>query len=69
MAQTPAELIHEALGELNLWLEIAEDQDALLSRNKTREEALQLANYFEGRYDAFCDVRCLINASANNEPK
>ena len=69
MERTPVGLIHEALGELNLWLEIAEDQDALLSRNKTREEALQLANYFEGRYDAFCDVRCLINARYQNEPK
>jgi len=33
------------------WLDIANDPKALEDRGKTREQAMYLANYFEGRHD------------------
>ena len=39
-----------------MWEEIASDPQAIKDRNITRESALRLANYFEGRADAFREV-------------
>lgn len=39
------------------WEQIADDPQALIDRGKTREEALCLANYFQGRRDALIEVR------------
>ncbi len=59
MAKTMQSLIHEAESKWQLWLEVAEDPQALEDRNKTKEEAVVLANFFEGRFDGLCDARDL----------
>ena len=54
--KTIKSLRDEADLKWDLWRDIADDNQALLDRGKTREEALMLANYFEGRWDALCDA-------------
>lgn len=49
----------EAFMKWQDWLEIANDPVALSDRKKTKDEALQLASYFEGRFDAFTDAMVL----------
>ena len=60
MAKTISSMIHEAEAKWGFWKDVAEDEQALADRNKTKEEALQLANYFEGLFDALCDARGLV---------
>lgn len=57
MPKTLSSLIDEARMKWDLWDEISKDEVALTDRGKTREEALMLVNYFEGRFDALCDAR------------
>lgn len=49
--KTLNEMMLEAQMKQAQWLEIADDPQALLDRNKSRCQALMLANYFEGKYD------------------
>lgn len=49
-------MIYEAENKKNQWTAKAEDPEALAAANKTRAEALSLATYFEGKYDALLDV-------------
>lgn len=49
-------LMNEAELKRQFWLEVADDPQALLDRNKTKAEAENLASYFEGRYDGLCDA-------------
>lgn len=62
--RTLESLIHEAQTKMDLWLDIANDPQALKDRVKTRNEALMLSNYFEGRLDALYDVRPLVKEKA-----
>lgn len=57
VGKTLDSMIFEAEEKMELWNEIAIDEQALVDRNKTREEAIVLANYFEGKFDSLCDVR------------
>ena len=59
MARTIQGLINEAELKMEMWREIALDPQALKDRDKTREEAVVLANFFEGRFDGLCDARNL----------
>lgn len=43
----------EASIKMVMWNDIAFDEKALKDRNKSKSEALILANYFEGKFDAF----------------
>ena len=54
--KTLRSMISEAESKRQLWLAISNDPDALKDRGKTKEEAVILANYFEGKYDGLCDV-------------
>ena len=54
--KTLQSLISEAEQKSDMWKQIADDPQALTDREKTREEALMLANYFEGRADGLCDA-------------
>jgi hypothetical protein len=54
--KTLMSLIHEADIKYELWLDISIDQQALKDRDKTKNDALMLVNYFEGRRDALRDV-------------
>ncbi len=49
-------LIAEAEQKSEMWKLIADDPQALTDREETREEALMLSNYFEGRADGLCDA-------------
>ena len=49
-------LINEAEIKRQFWLDVANDPQALKDRNKTKEDADVLANYFEGKYDGLCDA-------------
>ena len=60
MAKTIQSLMDEAEAKWGMWRDIAEDPQALDDRGKTREDAINLANYFEGRFDALCDARDLL---------
>jgi hypothetical protein len=55
--KTLKSLLHEAELKMQMWHEIAEDEQALEDRKKTKHEALYLANYFEGRVSAFTDAK------------
>ena len=57
--KTLQSLITEAVTKWDMWLEIADDPQALIDREKTRNEALMLANFFEGRFNALCDAKNL----------
>ena len=54
--KTLESLIHEAELKWNMWSEIAESKADLEDRNKTKEEAIVLANFFEGRFDGLFDA-------------
>lgn len=49
-------MIYEAETKKDQWLKKADDKEALAAAGKTRDEALALSNYFEGKYDAYLDV-------------
>ena len=55
-------LINEASLKQVLWSTM-DDKD-LEDRNKTREQAIRLQEYFEGRYDGLCDAKHLIAGEA-----
>ena len=59
MGKTIQSLINEAELKMELWRKIAIDPQALKDRDKTKEEAVVLANFFEGRFDGLCDARNL----------
>ena len=61
MSKTMQSLISEAEIKEKMWLEIADDNQALSDRLKSREQALQLANFFEGRRDGLCDALPFLN--------
>jgi len=56
MAKTIQSMIHDAETRMDMWTGIAHDKEALTDRDKTKEQALILANYFEGRRDGLCDA-------------
>ena len=56
MAKTIKSMIDEAEAKKHLWNDISLDKQALKDRDKTKEEAVVLANYFEGRADAFYEA-------------
>jgi len=62
MSKTIKSLLHEAELKWDMWREISDDPQALEDRMITREDAIILANYFEGRFDALCDARGLIES-------
>jgi hypothetical protein len=45
----------------SFWTKASNDSQLLLEKNKTREEALQLAKYFDGKYNGFLEVNRLVN--------
>ena len=57
MSKSIASMIFEAETKWDMWKEIAVDEVALKDRNKTEQEAKQLANYFEGQFDALILAR------------
>jgi len=59
MNKSLTSLISEASQKWRMWQNTAMDTIALRNRNKTKEEAIILASYFEGRFDALCDARSL----------
>lgn len=59
MPKTIASMIHDAELKQQLWTEVADDPQALTDRDKTREEALQLANYFEGKFEGLVEGKRL----------
>jgi len=56
MSKNIKSLIFESEEKRSFWEQIANDPKALKDREKTREEALMLANYFEGKADGFCEL-------------
>jgi len=61
MMKTLKSLRDEAERKMVLWNRIADDKEALQDRNKTREDALMLVNYFEGKFDAYCDAIGMVS--------
>lgn len=61
MSKTLESLINEAEEKRSLWAEIAEDEQALKDRNKTKEEAIRLIEFFEGRLDGLLEARDVVN--------
>jgi hypothetical protein len=57
MSKTIKSMIFDAEIKWAMWLEISEDERALKDRCKSKKEAIELANYFEGRFDALIDAR------------
>lgn len=53
-------MINEAQSKLDLWLEIENDEQALIDRCKTKEQALCLANYFEGVLDGLNEANRIL---------
>jgi hypothetical protein len=49
-------MIYEAETKKNQWAKKAQDPEALAAAKKTQAEALHLASYFEGKYDALLEV-------------
>ena len=58
--KTMQSLIREAEIMQAKWESFAEDKQALHDLNKTREQCLQLVNYFEGRRDGLCDALTFV---------
>jgi len=54
--KTIESMITEAEGRMDLWQEIADDPKALKDRNKTREQALNLFEYFDGMRAGLCEA-------------
>ena len=54
--KTLTTLINDAEIKRQLWLDIANDPQALKDRGKTKEDAGVLASYFEGKYDGLCEA-------------
>ncbi len=62
-------MIYEAETKKNQWAKKADDADALAVAKKTREEALALASYFEGKYDALLEVIKVCDCQDNSAKK
>ena len=62
-------MIYEAETKKNQWAKKADDVDALVVAKKTREEALALASYFEGKYDALLEVIKVCDCQDNSAKK
>lgn len=60
MIKTITSLINEARTKQEFWQDTARDAEALEDRNKTKEEAIILANYFEGKFDGLCEARKFV---------
>lgn len=56
MPKTIKSMIHDAQTRMDMWTGIAHDKEALTDRDKTKEEALCLVNYFEGKRDGLVDA-------------
>ena len=54
-------LLEEAHEHMDLWESIVDDPQALEDRGKTRTQACNLLEYFQGRVDAFCDAEHIMN--------
>ena len=59
MSKTIFSLIAEAQTKWDFWLVVAGDEQELKDRDKTFEQAMNLANFYEGRFDGLCDARDL----------
>ena len=57
MPKTIESRIEEAYNNLEKWLKLINNSEALNNLNKTREEAIALANYYEGLYDGLTMFR------------
>lgn len=64
--KTLESLLHEANVKRDLWHSIAHDKRALADRGKTKDEALAVLNYFEGRSDALSDCIALNERQHSN---
>ena len=53
-------LLQEAGTKGDFWRETAEDKIALKDRGKTKEQALYLANYFEGKFDGLVEANRVL---------
>ena len=62
MAKTIKSSLHDAKTKWDMWLLISQDEDALRDRNKSSNDAINLASYFEGKFDAFIEAQA-INAA------
>lgn len=62
--KTLASMIHDAEVKKDLWEDIANDPEALEDRGKTRDEALAVMNYFEGRRDALREYQSIEKSTA-----
>lgn len=60
MVKTIHSLINEARTKQEFWEDTANDKVALEDRGKTKEEAIFLANYFEGKFDGLCEAKKYI---------
>ena len=47
----------------DMWIEIADDPQELKDKNKTKVEALMLANFFEGKYDGLSTAKHIMESS------
>ena len=61
MSKTITSLIFDAKTKWDMWKEVSLDDVALKDRNKTKEEADALANYFEGQFDGLIYARDMFN--------
>ncbi len=59
--KTIQSMIFSAETSCDMWLAVAYDEVALKDRDKTKEQALMLASYFEGKFDGLLDARDLMN--------
>ncbi len=56
MTKTIQSMIHDAQTRLDMWASRINDKEALTDLNRTREEVVALANYFEGKRDGLVDA-------------
>ena len=55
-------MVFDAQTKCDMWKEISEDSVVLKDRGKTKEQALYLTGYYEGKLDALIEVMgCIIN--------
>ena len=50
------DMINDAEISRKFWEDAANDPEALRALDKSRDRALMLENYFEGKYDGLCDA-------------
>lgn len=62
-------MIYEAETKKNQWAKKVDDAEALAASKKTREEALALVSYFEGKYDALLEVIKVCDCQDNSAKK